>query len=338
MEPPIFIVGTMRSGTTLVRLILDTHQRLAIANESGFMRAVAAAKAIPDQHEGDGWYRRFGVSDDDMNERLRSFYDGIFTSWAQSQGKARWGDKTPFHVSHIPLINEVFPEAAIVGVVRHPGAVVASQLRRGRDFATSLRSWRAQNVRLLKAAAHRRVRPRLAVVRYEDLVTEPEPTLRELLAFLGEEWSPELLRHHEVHRDRGTPRLAEGGTRTLDAIDASRRTRWIDELDSEQRRQLNVATAGLSRVFSYDETDALPIGAPRLLRGRDLVARRRTVPKASFSRDLLPPPAPVARKSGAPYVLAQLMQLGRSDAAYLVRRAPLAARTAIRRLRATDDD
>ncbi len=217
---PIFLVGTMRSGTTLLRLILDSHERLAIANESGFLRAVAAAKVIPDQHDGADWYRRFGVSDQEMNERLRAFYDDIFSSWAHSQGKVRWGDKTPFHIDQLPLMNQIFPDAAVVGIIRHPGAVVASQMRRGRDFASAVRSWRRSNLRLVRAAARPPLRDHVTVLRYEDLVGDPEGTLRQLLDFLQEDWSPNLLRHHEVHRERGGPAVAEGGTRSWDPIDA----------------------------------------------------------------------------------------------------------------------
>ncbi len=338
MEGPIFIVGTMRSGTTLLRLVLDSHERLAIANESGFMRAVAATKVIPDQHDGDGWYRRFGVSDAEMNARLRAFYDDLFSSYARAQGKARWGDKTPFHITHIRLINEVFPDAAIVAIVRHPGAVVASQLRRGRDFSTALRSWRAQNLGMLRAAGHRPVRSRIVVLRYEDLVTEPEGTLRELLSFLEEEWSPTLLSHHEVHRDRGAPRVAEGGTRTREAIDPDRRARWIAELDAAQRGQLATATAGLREVFGYGETDALPLGPVRLLTGADLVSRHRAAPAAAFARSLLPAPATPARKRGFAYTAAQVIRLGRSDPVYAARRVPLAVRSMVHRLRTSQSE
>lgn len=327
MESPIFLVGTMRSGTTLLRLILDSHEHLALADESGFLRAVAAAKAIPDQHDGPGWYRRYGVSDADMDARLRTFYDDLFSAWARSRGAQRWGDKTPFHIHHLVLAARVFPDAQVVGIVRHPGAVIASQLRRGTSFPDALRHWRNQNVRLLKAAARKDLRPRLAVVRYEDLVAQPEPLLRELVAFLGEPWSPDLLRHHELARERGAARLAEGGTRTGDAIDPARNDRWKAELTAAERRELVRVTAALREVFGYGESGTLPLAeGGLLLYGPDLLRRRRAVGAAALDRTPLP-----GAGTGRPPTLAHLLRMARTDPAYVVRRLPVVVRGRLHR-------
>ena len=336
MEAPIFVVGTMRSGTTLLRLVLDSHERLAIADESGFLRAVAATRSIPDQLDGDGWYRRYGVTDEQMDARLRAFYDELFSSYARSRGKARWGDKTPFHINHLPVLAEVFPDALVVGIVRHPGAVVASQLRRGRDFSTAVRSWRAQNRRLLRAASRRQLRDRLVVLRYEDLVTAPEPTLRELLAFLGEPWSDGLLRHEQIQRQQGRS-LVEGGNRPGEAIDPSRRTTWVGELRPGQRHRLTVATAGLRRVFGYDETGATPLDPLRLLTGRELAARYRAVPAEELSADRLPTAAPGWRKQGVALDAAKLLHLARTEPAYAVQRLPVALRSRLQQWRGASD-
>src|SRR5215210_1308165 len=126
MDRPIFIVGTMRSGSTLFRLILDAHPRISIGEETGFMGAVAATKQIPNWQHGRGWYERVGWSEQELDGRLRSFWSEIFERRALAQGKQRWGDKTPFHSEHIAEMAAVFPDAVFVGIVRHPGAVVHS--------------------------------------------------------------------------------------------------------------------------------------------------------------------------------------------------------------------
>ena len=337
MESPIFLVGTMRSGTTLLRLVLDSHEHLALADESGFLRAVAAARAIPDFHDGPGWYRRFGVADEDMDARLRAFYDDLFSDWARSRGARRWGDKTPFHITHLRLVAEVFPDAQVVGIVRHPGAVVASQLRRGIAFPDALRHWRNQNVRLLQGASRKDLRPRIAVVRYEDLVRQPEPVLRELVAFLGEPWSSDLLRHHELAEEQGAPRLAEGGTRTGDAIEPGRNSRWEGELTAAQRRELARVTAPLREVFRYGETETLPLRRPDgtgglLLLGPDLVRRKRAGGPAVLDR------TPLAGAGLAePQTVSTLLRMARTDPAYVVRRLPVVVRARLHR-RGTDAD
>ena len=75
---PVFVVGSMRSGSTMLRLILDSHPRIAVPPETGFMGALAATKRIPEWKFGDGWYERLGWTEAEVDERLREFYDGMF--------------------------------------------------------------------------------------------------------------------------------------------------------------------------------------------------------------------------------------------------------------------
>ena len=116
----------MRSGSTMLRLILDSHPRLAVGAETGFMGALLAAKAIPSWKHGRDWYRRIDWSEEEFDARLRDFYGGMFERYAAAQGKPRWGEKTPFHTEHIEAMAHFFPTSVFVGIVRHPGAVAAS--------------------------------------------------------------------------------------------------------------------------------------------------------------------------------------------------------------------
>ncbi len=73
------MVGTMRLGSTLLRLILDAHANIAIGEEAGFMGALAANKVIPNWRNGHGWYERSGWSADEFDARLAEFYTGLFS-------------------------------------------------------------------------------------------------------------------------------------------------------------------------------------------------------------------------------------------------------------------
>ena len=118
-SPPIFIVGSMRSGSTMLRLILDSHPNIAVPPETGFMGAVAATKVIPNWRFGEQWFTRLGWSEDEINHRIREFYAPMFERFTAQQGKSRWAEKTPFHVGHIPAMAEIFSDAVFVGIVRH---------------------------------------------------------------------------------------------------------------------------------------------------------------------------------------------------------------------------
>lgn len=279
---PIFIVGAMGSGTTLVRLILDSHDSIAIAQETGFMRAVQANKWIPFWKFGGAWYGRLGWSEEELDAELSIFYDRLFQRFAQQQGKNRWGDKTPYHTWHMPQAARVFPTAAFVAIVRHPGAVSSSLHDRfNYSWPKAVNHWVRSNLELVRRAED--LGERLAILRYEDLVLDPEPVLRELLEWLGEPWSPRVLEHHVVHSERGTPANVEGDTRSDEPIDVSRISKWAGTIDDKGRRVLRDKADALAGFFGYDVDDAVSIEPllptttqqrRHLLTGEDLVNRK----------------------------------------------------------------
>ena len=250
---PVFLVGSMRSGSTMLRLILDSHPSIAIGPETGFMRAVQATKEIPSFTPGRGWYRQLNWTDEEFDARLREFYDETFRRYAAAQGKSRWGEKTPFHTGHIAAMAQLFPDAVFVGIVRHPGAVARSLEKNFHyTFADAVSYWAGTNVDLVRGGAA--LGTRFALCRYEDLVNDSEPVLRSLTQFLGEPWSPALLAHHEVQREKGAPRVTNGSTVTRDPIDAARAERWADTMTAEDSGAL-AEVRQLAGFFGYDPLD-----------------------------------------------------------------------------------
>ena len=306
-DGPVFVVGSMRSGSTLLRLILDSHPRIAIGAETGFMGAVMGTKRIPSWKHGADWYQRINWSEPELDARLRDFYDGMFARYAAEQGKPRWGEKTPFHTSHIAEMAAIFPTSVFVGIVRHPGAVAASlgdSFHYAYDDALSY--WTATNLDLVEGACG--LGDRFVLCRYEDLVTDPEPVLREVMRTLGEDFSPALLQHHVVQQEQGAPRVVDGSTSTRDAVDPRRAHRWTEDLGETHRTALE-GTAPLAEFFGYprfEATGRLPVDAASAgewtLTGADLAGlRERWRGRIDFaSRPSLPAfeadPADLARR------------------------------------------
>jgi hypothetical protein len=285
----------------MLRLILDSHPRIAVGAETGFMGALLGAKAIPNWKHGTDWYRRIDWTEEEFDERLRDFYAGMFERYARAQGKPRWGEKTPFHTEHMAAMARLFPDSVFVGIVRHPGAVAAS-LRKNfhYTFDQALAYWSATNLDMIRAAT--RLGTRFAFVRYEELVTAGEPVLRELMSFLEEPWTPELLEHHRVQRRKGAPRVADGSTITSQPIDATRATSWIGSASAQDYDALR-SVAELAGFFGYDATDPASLtpllrpGTPRvwLATGDDLLQRRQDwADRVDFERR---PPTPVVDAS-----------------------------------------
>lgn len=252
MARPIFVVGSMGSGTTLMRLMLDSHPNIMIAQETGFMRSVTAIQSIPFWHAKDGWIKRIGLTRTELDRAVESFYDEVFGLAASKQGATRWGDKTPFHVDFIEEAARVFPDAMFVGTVRHPGAVAASMSRFGWDWRKGISHWLTANEALLEASPT--VGDRLRLWRYEDLVSQSEAVMREVLEFVEEPWDPIVLEHHRHQSGR-----AEGGTVANDPVDTNRVDKWRAAASEQDLKALDRLAGPLGGFFGYDAREGAPV-------------------------------------------------------------------------------
>jgi hypothetical protein len=317
---PIFVIGCAGSGSGLLRLAIDAHDRIAIAPETGFMRAERAHEFIPFWPFGARWHRRLGLSDDELDAHLRDFYDGLFRGYAQRAGKPRWGEATPWHLWHVEAIARLFPDAVFAAMVRHPGATVISGIRRrDLDFGAAARTYAADNTEIAHQAA--RLGDRFALVRFEDLVLEPEPTARALFDWLGEPWP-------------------EQGLADADRLDPERVSRWTRSVGESRRDRLASRVEPLSELFGYDLADPRPVAAwPGLLLGselqtrlgdRELAAPSRPLADRLFSpRELEVHPVPPAPTVTAPPLPPRPSPLRRA-ARPLLRRLPRGLRRRLR--------
>jgi hypothetical protein len=271
----------MGSGSTLLRLILDSHDNIAIARETGFMRAYNAHQYIPFKWSGRNWAKRLGWSRRELDEELARFYDRIFMRNVERQGKQRWGDKTPYHTWHIEDMQRTFPESVFVAIVRHPGACVSSNMTRwGHPVRQAMYHYSRYNKEIARQAA--RLGERFAVVRYEDLVLRPEEALRELLDWLAEPWSPSVLEHHNVQGARGGRLQVEGRSRVDDPIDVTRIAKWTRSMTQPQRTMLRRRLSELGAFYGYDVDDPQVLAPLRegalLAGGADIDARIEAFP------------------------------------------------------------
>jgi sulfotransferase family protein len=293
-DGPIFIIGAMGSGSTLLRLILDSHDNIAIPRETGFMRAYNAHQFIPFKWSGRNWARRMGWTRKELDAELRHFYDRIFSRYAERQGKGRWGDKTPFHTWHVRDMARVFPDAQFVAIVRHPGGCVGSNMNRwGQTVRQATDHYRRYNREIARLAAH--YADRFAVVRYEDLVLQPEAVMRELLDYLGEDWSSSVLEHHAVQAARGGRRKVEGRSLVDDPIDVARISKWTKTMEDRHRVILRRRTARLGEFYGYEVDDPAvlaPLGDGRMVAlGHDIDARVAQFEDLNLREPLTPPVA-----------------------------------------------
>jgi hypothetical protein len=216
--PAPFVIGAARSGTTLLRMMLDAHGELAMPFETQLLPELLDARddgASPAElAELLVTHRRwpdFGLDADeirteftsvepfDLAEAMRRFY----RAYARSQGKARWGDKSPGYALHVARIGALLPEAHFVHLIRDGRDVRLSQLKRGSDHPNAKKHARRWRKRVRTAQKEGATLPgRYMELRYEDLITDPEPELRRICDFVGLDFDPAMLTYHERAGDR----------------------------------------------------------------------------------------------------------------------------------------
>ncbi len=198
------VIGVARSGTTLLRLMLNAHPDLAIPPETGFVGQAAALLDVDDADRardellslltGFHTWRFLGIDDAeleralaaldpfDVSEGVRSFY----ALYAARFEKRRFGDKTPNYTMEIAAVRSVLPEAHIVHVIRD-GRDVALSVRGlpfspGSTMEEIARDW---VVRVETARREGRGNGEYLEVRFEDLVAEPRRELQRVCAFIS---------------------------------------------------------------------------------------------------------------------------------------------------------
>lgn len=212
-EHPIFIVGMPRSGTTLLTTILSAHPRIAISPESHFLTYWVPTYGhldlnIPSEFQ-QFWQalsqsQRFSYFDIDPDKTLETIlakeflsYATIFAGWLETYAdryqKNRWGEKTPLHYQHLEQLLQWFPNAQVLWMLRDPRAVTASLLKMtwaSRYVHVHAEHWYQST---LLYEQHWRTDPRVKLVRYEDLVRQPDLSLKKIFKFLNEDYPQELL-------------------------------------------------------------------------------------------------------------------------------------------------
>ncbi|HEX6506035.1 MAG TPA: sulfotransferase, partial [Chloroflexota bacterium] len=133
-KSPIFIGGQRRSGTSLLRVLLNRHERIAAGPESKFVQdpsfmawhdQIATAWAT--------WLEGYEFGRTEVDRAVAALVDNLFTRYQLREGKARWAEKTPTNILRIDYLFRLFPHAQFIHVIRDP-----------RDAYCSIRK-RAQN-------------------------------------------------------------------------------------------------------------------------------------------------------------------------------------------------
>lgn len=282
MDSPIFIVGANRSGTTLLRLILNAHSRITIPEELNYFYSEMAGWPVEEwqSHTIDvgfidylldkscGPLQELGLDVDRLRRELhanaplslRTPYVAILEAWAALQGKPRWGEKTPANLFFADVLIEMFPDALFLHLVRDPRDGVASMQKV--DFfsndavfnALARRQAMTKGVDILE----KNVPPEQRLtLRYEDLVTDPEPAIRAVCDFIGEAYEPGMHHFHETSQRYMKERAAtEFNVKATRPITDETVESWRKRLSMKQVAIVESICRDQIKQFGYPKSDA----------------------------------------------------------------------------------
>jgi hypothetical protein len=213
--PPVLVLGVRRSGTTLLRVMLDRHSELAVPDESYFvpqladrhLRHVDPDKFVDDLRRIDT-LAEWDVPLEKVRARVTvgmptgAAIATVYAVYAEAHGKPRWGDKTPMYMQNLRLLERLFPDALFVHLIRDgrdaalsflsmPKGLMTETWMQPRDVAGFADQWRAE-VKAAQRLGRRVGDGRYLEVRYEDLVGDVESVLRRISTFARLPYEPAM--------------------------------------------------------------------------------------------------------------------------------------------------
>jgi hypothetical protein len=218
--PPFFIFGAKRSGTTLLRLMLNAHPELCLPDESHFLDPILK-RISPDKdltprdldtiqdcilHRGrfENWKTtapelRMVFQSFASPVRLREVIETVFLCEARKHGKEHWGEKTPEYIGIAKGIARLFPEARFIFLTRDGRDVSMSLAARGWEGWTTYHRAKYWNNCVKTMLSVSAVKQEIVFVKYENLVSQSEQELRKLTEFLDITYASSMQSYHESY-------------------------------------------------------------------------------------------------------------------------------------------
>ncbi len=245
-EELVFIVGSPRSGSTLLQRMVASHSRIHSHPEPHLITPLAylgyhdtVDKAPFDHINAAAAFREFCQElprgEDDYLDALRAYASTLYELVLHTKpGKTHFLDKTPEYATVLPFLVKLFPRAKYVVLTRHPLAILHSQAHSffGGDYAAA----RAQNPLLSKyvpAIGSFLLEPPVphVHVRYEDVVEKPEVELRRIFEHIGLPFEPGVVdygQHEHISKSYGDPESVARHSRPVtDSLET-----WAQDLNA----------------------------------------------------------------------------------------------------------
>ena len=243
-KSPIFIGGSPRSGTTLLRAMVNASRNIVCGPEMRVIPALCHLAEQIDTGQADILEQGYGLDRQAMNDRFARAIDTLLAPLHARSG-ARVAEKTPANILHFARLRRIFPDSPLIGLVRDGRDVVASLLsmdwtdgQTGQPMAITRDAEAAARLWCASIDAGRRMRSdaQYFELRYEALVGDPAATIDQLFDALGEsDEAKARALDHARHFDRTAGTAESSAERVARPIDRQAIGRWQTDLDGAQR-------------------------------------------------------------------------------------------------------
>ena len=237
MKSPVFILGTQRSGTTLLTRALSAHPNIFIKNELQVQRIFTPGCSKSDI---------LGSIKLQIEESYNTSIEQLF----EKEKTQTWGLKDPELTNYIPLLEQFIPESKFIIIVRDGRGVVNSYKHNkwglGTTAYTGALRWQREVDEQLDFM--KRYPESVILLRYEDLVTNMEECLKKACAHIGESFLPEMLNYHKESK---FIRETRENVHTNKKPDIELSKKWRNELTTHEIDIIETVTKDLLQKLEY---------------------------------------------------------------------------------------
>jgi hypothetical protein len=220
---PVFIVGMNGSGTTMLVDSLGNHPDLYVFPQESLVLPyfISRISSFGDLSKSSGrrkladalgkswafWFvnnrKKVILKDSELNQPgFSGVVDSMFKHFAASQGKLRWGEKSPMYLQHIGILATYFPNAKFIHIYRDGRDVAQSIHRRYmKDPRWTIYRWK-KILKMGRDQGQKIGSSRYMEVRYETLTADPKNQLHQVCKFLDLQYHPFLFKASYRHIDR----------------------------------------------------------------------------------------------------------------------------------------
>ncbi|XP_073686149.1 protein-tyrosine sulfotransferase 2 isoform X1 [Garra rufa] len=255
--PMVFVGGVPRSGTTLMRVMLDAHPDIRCGEETRVIPRILSLRQGWGRHTEERWaLEEEGVSQETLDAATTAFLLEVIAR--HGEPAPLLCNKDPFTLKSAVYLSQIFPNSKFLLMLRDGRASVHSMISRRVTIAgfnlSSYRDCLTKWSNAIEAMLSQCLvvgRGRCMTVRYEDLVLQPRATMQRVLHFLNSPWHEGVLHHEEAIGQPGgvsLSRIERSTDQVIKPVNLEALSRWVGHIPADVQDDIENIAPMLRRL------------------------------------------------------------------------------------------